>query len=205
MTVSKTGTIKKTPIAQIGMTAHKVTIADEIEVETKYHLDPPLTPAQLAACWLDPSEREEPTRQRWKLICGGRRHEISVGGMEVLKFWLAQTEALNEGHVKFECDTHFGWALIKPRVLRKYNLRNLAFNSMADRVHSLSIRSREPLYDTDAHPNHVRNVLRAVKVRYPNVHFEHEGCETSGQCPIGLQDALLKLAMETHGRKGVSS
>lgn len=90
---------------------------------------------------------------------------------------------------------------VKTKVLKKYNLTGLGLNPQLSQVHSFSIASREPLYDVDAHPNRVRNVLRAVKVRYPNVHFEHEGCLTSGQCPIGLQTALRKLAMETHGKE----
>jgi len=198
--MSKKASIKKVPIGQIGMTKHKVTIADEIEMETKYHLEPSLSPRQLADCWLDPSERQEAADHRWLLICGGRRQTISELSIEVLKLWL-NPDALKEGLISFQREEYFAWCKVKTKVLKKYNLSGLDLNPQLTQVHSFSIASREPLYDVDAHPNRVRNVLRAVKIRYPNVQFEHEGCLTSGQCPIGLQAALRKLAMETHGKE----
>jgi hypothetical protein len=192
--------VKKTPIGLIGKEQTKVTIADEIQLETKYHLEPPLLPKQLAECWLDPSEMAHVmSRQDWKLLVAKQTTKVPYETMETLKTWL-KPEALSANIVKFEAQSSFQWSKGKPKILRKYNLTDLKINAQLKAIRSISITSTQPLYDQDAHPNRVRNVLRAVKIRHPEVSFEHEGCWTSGSCPIGLQQALRKLAEETHGK-----
>jgi hypothetical protein len=191
---------KKTPIGSIGKDARKVTIADELEITTRYHIDPSLTPSQLYECWLEPSDVDLTHEKHTLMYCAGQKSDVGLQMMDVLKNEALKPEALAKGIVVFKEEAVHRWARVKNKVLRKFNLSDLRFNSLADNVHFITISSRQPLYDQDAHPNRIRNVLRAVKVRYPHVHFEHEGCDTSGSCPIGLQEALRKLAEETHGK-----
>jgi hypothetical protein len=188
--------IKKVPIGQIGKDQKKITIADEVEIETQYHIDPPLTPRQLMECWLDPSELDLAFSKLWHLYCNSEKTRVSPAMMETLKVYL-MPEAYANNIVSFKKESRSQWSKVKPKVLKRFNLTGLTFNSMSKIVHYLKISSRQPLYDQDAHSNRVRNVLRSVKIHYPQVVFEHEGCSTSGTCPIGLQEALRKLAEET--------
>ncbi len=191
--------IKKIPIGQIGKNQHKITIADEIELETQYHLDPPLSPKQLAECWLDPSDFLLGFSKRHVAVFPDSKEDLALATVEFLKRWLIP-EGLKQ--VIFEQQSGYLWSAIKGKVLRRYNLTNLQFGTQSAAVHQIKISSRQPLYDQDAHAIRVRNVLRAVKIHYPETFFEHEGCWTSGSCPIKIQEALLKLAEETH--KGAS-
>jgi len=191
---------KKTSIGNIGKESHKVTIADELEITTKYHIDPGLTPTQLYECWLDPSDKDLSESQITNMYCSGSKTRVSAQMMDILKNEALKPEALANGTVVFKSETRHSWGKVRNKVLRKFNLSDLRFSSMSDYVHFISISSSQPLYDKDAHSNRIRNVLRAVKVRYPHVHFEYEGCESSGSCPIGLGNAMRKLAEETHGK-----
>jgi hypothetical protein len=191
--------VKKTPIGQIGREERKITIADEFEVTTQYHIVSDISPRQLAESWLDPSEFDEAFNDKDIVMVANTPMRATKKQVEILKGNIKE-EAFESGLIKFEVKKEFQWSKIKRKVLKKYNLSGLLFNSMADKVHSLAISSKQPLYDQDAHPNRVRNVLRSIKIHYPQILFEHEACLTSGSCPTGLQNALRKLAEETHGK-----
>ena len=195
----ETTKVRKTPIGEIGKKQRKVTIADEVEIETQYRIEPPLTAEQLARCWLDPSEYERTIRERPKAIIGSRKESLSSKSIEVLKKWV-KPEAIEHGIVKFFSDDSFQWAMAKPIILRKFNLTNLTINSKQRKINQIKIKSRQPLYDEKAHERRVRNILHAVKVHYPHIYFDHEECFTSGICPVGLKETLRKLAEETHGK-----
>jgi len=187
--------IRKVSIGEIGQGKRKITIADEVEIETSYHLEPALTPFEIMSGLLDPSELD--LSKKTRTVLEAWHHQIQVPISIAENFRLAiKPEFLREGQISFAEIPRYEWATGKARILRKFNLTAFKCNTMVDYVHSIAISSRQPLYDQDAHSNRVRNVLRALKVRYPHVHFEHEGCLTSGTCPIGLQEALRKLAEE---------
>lgn len=192
--------IQKKSIEQLAKNPSKVTIADEIETQSKYRIDPPLTAFQLASCLLDPSELEKGKRDDWKMLIANRKIKMAPAAKDALEMWLSQTNALKSNAVQFVNESGFSWMDIKQKILRKYNLCDLIVHSMSKQINQITIVSLSPLYDLNAHPNRVRNVLRALKLRYPHLMWEHEGCSTSGSCPIGLADALRKLANETHGK-----
>jgi len=193
------GNVKKTPIGQIGNNQKKLTIAEEIEHESTYRFEPSLTPEQLFSCWLDPSERNMAESRILALIIDKAKTRISEASAETLRQYLVP-EAFNSGRIKIEPQIRHEWKSSLNRVRRKFNLTKLHFSTMSNQVNELTIGSQQPLYDQDAHANRVRNVLRGIKVRYPNVVFGSPECRQALSCPIGLNDALRKVALETHGK-----
>jgi len=187
--------VKKVSIGEIGKDNRKITIADEVEIETSYHLEPALTPFQIMSGLLDPSELDMAREKRVFLKAWNCQVQIPGSIAENLKMAIKPI-FLEEGSISFAERPCYAWTRGKSKIMRKFNLSGFKCSTMVDFVHNIAISSRQPLYDQDAHSNRVRNVLRALKVRYPQVHFEHEGCLTSGTCPIGLQSALRKLAEE---------
>jgi hypothetical protein len=191
--------VKKTPIGEIGKNQKKLTIAEEVEHESTYRFEPSLTPEQLFSCWLDPSERSMAETKCSTLRVDKTRTRIPELAVEALRQYLVP-EAFSSGRIKIEITTRHEWRGCINRVKRKFNLTKIEFSTMSQQVNELTISSQQPLYDQDAHANRVRNVLRGIKVRYPNVVFGSPECKQALSCPLGLNDALRKVALETHGK-----
>lgn len=190
--------VNKIPIDKIRK-QNKVTIADEIEHTSTYHFEPPLKPEQLFSCFLDPSEILFTKQNIWLLYIEKQfKIRIPAGAVEILLPYLKS--ALESGLMRLEKGDRNDWKGAKRKVQRKFNLTKLDFNTMAEKTNELTIGSLQPLYDENAHANRVRNVLRAIRLHIPNFKWSMPDCRTNASCPIGLENALRKLAEETHGK-----
>ena len=195
-------TIKKTPIGEIGKDVHKITVADLIDTESAYFLQPSLTPQQLARCWLDPSDTERGYTYRFIMRCAGSISKVSEPAKNVLEVYLGQTDALTNGDVRFEKIGSWQWRALNRKICKKYGVFNIEFKTENFMVTRITIEDKVPLYDMNAHEKHVRNLFSDVKRVMPHVYFEldPEGCKTGGHCSIGIKEALRKAAEETHGK-----
>lgn len=189
--------MKKTSIAELANSQHKVTIADEVKHRSQYHMEPALTPRQLASCWLDPSELELCGYRRWKMLVANNTIQLTPQAKETLEFWLSQTSAIKDKVVQFQEDGGFSWSEARPKVLKKYNLFDLRLRPMSNRVNQIIIESFQPLYDENAHANRVKNLLQTVHLHIPKILFSNEGCEQTSSCPVGLEKLLRKMAVES--------
>lgn len=197
--------IKKVSIGDIGKNQPKITIADTVDFRTRYHFDPPLTPRQLVDCWLDPSDRDMANVKKWVIIGANNRAQIAIPLMKLLKTLLPK-DALAKGLIQFKQVPKLGWANVKQRVLKRYNVSDIIFRSNADSVSSITIESNIPLYQKEpeeCHRRHIHAILRTVIICYPEVLFELEphGCYRGGQCDIKLEQLMKKLALQTHGKE----
>jgi len=188
--------IKKTSIGDIWKNQKKLTIVDTIVHESAYFLVPPLTLSQLAACWLDPSEMEGGLRYQYLVYIANEKIRLGKPAKDCLLHYLQETDALNSHAIYFKEENRFEFGIVKPKILKKFGLRNIRYKTEDFSVSELIIESNVPLYDEHAHERHVQNLLSAIKRRHPEstAVLDIEGCRTGGKCSIGIATVLRKIA-----------
>lgn len=193
--------VKKTSIDQIGK-EQIVTIAEHLITRSSYFIIPPITLEELASAFVDPSDVDDAKRMCYYVFGAHSKVRVTKPLREALNFWLSKTDALQSNAIYFADEAVFAFGHVKHKILKKFNINDLKYRTEENLVAEITIESRVPLFDPKAHDRHIQNMVRAVKLRHPNITLDlnHDGCFTGGSCSLGVKEALRKGIEQASGK-----
>jgi hypothetical protein len=166
------------------------------ERHTKAKLDAPITSLQLCSALLDPSEYAACQRERQEIIIKG--HAFPAESPEINKDILSviRTECLDNGDVTLRDTRTFSFARARTHIQNKFGLSGFGIVGNRNRIVAVVISSFVSYVDPEVHVKRYANIVRAVKAKYPHVHFEKPDCQTTVACDPKLTKALEDLISE---------
>jgi hypothetical protein len=158
---------------------------------TTVSLEPSLSAKELALALLDPSEFATCEREREEIIVKG--HAFPAESPEINKDILSviKPECLENGDVTLRDAHTFSFARATSYIQRKFGLSGFKITGNRNRVVAIEVSSYVSYVEPEVHVKRYANILRAIKARYPHVHFPHPDCQTTTGCDAKLE-ALLK-------------
>lgn len=167
----------------------------QYERHTKAQITPTLTTVQLASALLNPAEIERWTGNNNRMIVDGKILGLGGTGANLLLPHLKE-ESIISGRIKFETNPSFQWSGAVRDIQKRFGLTGFHTIGTRTKISGIIVSSLVTISDPDEQVKKYANVIRSIKMKYPDRHFQLEECNQTMACDPKLTALLKKLLEE---------
>lgn len=168
----------------------------QYERHTKASFSPSLTNLELSYALLPASEVESCGETVHQMLIKDHLFSFGHASAELLIKYIKE-DAIMSGDVVFRKKSSFGFSKATRMIVSRYGLSGFHIIGTKNKITGIVLSSVVTAFNPDEQVKKYAAVVRAIKQKYPDRHFELEECQQTIACDARLTKALQNLLKET--------